>query len=159
MTLNKREYKMKLLDNIKEFIQYAQNLKGDEKSEAQLFIDRLFRAFGHGGIVEASGQLEARIKFRDGGRTKFADCLWSPNDSPGVLIEMKKKSFRNLDVAFDQAKDYWLNMEPERDIGPGAQKPRYIILCNFEKFRIYDYLNFVDEIPSPPVQEAARPTL
>ena len=134
-------------DQIREFINYAQNLKGDEKGEAQLFTDRLFRAFGHGGIIEANGILEARIKFHDTGRTKFADCLWSPSDSPGVLIEMKKKSVRNLEVAFDQAKDYWLNMEPERDIGPGAQKPRYIILCNFEKFRIYDYLNFVDEIP------------
>jgi len=100
-----------------------------------------------GGVIEAKGTLEARIKFNDTGRTKFADCLWSPNDSPGVLIEMKKKSVKNLDKAFDQAKDYWFNMEPERDIGPGAQKPRYIIICNFETFKIYDELNFVDEIP------------
>jgi len=40
---------MNRLNEIKEFIEYAQKLKGDEKSEAQLFTDRLFRAFGHGG--------------------------------------------------------------------------------------------------------------
>lgn len=137
---------MNNLNQIKEFIEYAKQLKGDEKGEAQLFVDRLFRAFGHGGIIEADGRLEARIKFRDTGRTKFADCLWSPVGQDGVLIEMKKKSIKNLDIHFEQAKNYWLNMIPERDIGPGTQKPRYIILCNFETFRIYDELNFVDEV-------------
>lgn len=138
---------MQQLQDIKKFIDYVNRLKGDEKSEAQLFLDRLFRAFGHGGIIEAEGTLEARIKFRDTGRTKFADCLWSPTGRDGVLIEMKKKSVKNLEVHFEQAKNYWLNMVPERDIGPGTQKPRYIILCNFETFLLYDQLNFVDEIP------------
>ena len=66
-----------------------------EKGEAQLFCDRLFRAFGHGGIIEANGSLEARIKFSSG-KTKFADCLWSPQGRSGVLIEMKKKSYKAL---------------------------------------------------------------
>ena len=134
---------MNRLNEIKEFIEYAQKLKGDEKGEAQLFTDRLFRAFGHGGIIEANGTLEARIKFRDSGRTKFADCLWSPNGRDGVLIEMKKKSIKNLEVHLQQATDYWMNIIPK----PGVQKPRYIILCNFETFRIYDEFTFVDEIP------------
>ena len=82
-------------ENLKEFIDYAAKLKGDEKGEAQLFCDRLFRAFGQGGIIEANGTLEARIKFSTG-KTKFADCLWSPSDRPGVLIEMKKKSENSL---------------------------------------------------------------
>lgn len=29
------------------FIDYAKSLKGDEKGEAQVFCDRLFKAFGH----------------------------------------------------------------------------------------------------------------
>ena len=133
-------------ETLQEFVSYANRLKGDEKGEAQLFCDRLFRAFGHGGIIEANGTLEARIKFSSTGRTKFADCLWSPPGQAGVLIEMKKKSVRNLETTFTQARDYWIEMNPEKVIGPGAQKPRYVILCNFERFLIYRDLTLVDDI-------------
>lgn len=131
---------------LQEFADFVKQLRGDEKSEAQLFCDRFFRAFGHGGIIEANGELEARIKFSDSGRTKFADCLWSPPGRDGVLIEMKSKAEKNLDAHFSQARDYWIEMNPEKVIGPGAQKPVYIILCNFERFLIYRQLSLVDEI-------------
>ena len=130
---------------LSDFVEYAKRLKGDEKGEAQLFCDRFFRAFGHGGIVEAHGALEARIKFETG-QTKFADCLWSPPGREGVLIEMKKRSIANLESHFPQVRDYWIEMNPEQIIGPGAQKPNYVILCNFERFLIYRQLSFVDEI-------------
>lgn len=132
-------------ETLKEFVDYASNLKGDEKGEAQLFCDRFFRAFGHGGLIEANGTLEARIKFQSG-KTKFADCLWSPPDRPGVLIEMKKKLETNLEKHFPQARNYWIEMNPEVVIGSGAQKPEYIILCNFDKFIIYRQLSLVDEV-------------
>ncbi len=132
--------------SLSEFIDYTKLLKGDEKGEAQLFCDRFFRAFGHGGIIEANGSLEARIKFISSGKTKFADCLWSPPGRDGVLIEMKKKSVKDLEFHFPQARDYWIEMNPEIVIGPGAQKPKYIILCNFERFLIYRQLSLVDDI-------------
>ena len=132
-------------DPLTEFVVFASSLKGDEKGEAQIFCDRFFRAFGHGGIIEANGQLEARIKFNEG-KTKFADCIWSPANRPGVLIEMKKKLEVNLEKHFPQARDYWIEMNPEKVLGKGAQKPEYIILCNFEKFIIYRYLVKVDEV-------------
>ena len=134
------------LQPLQDFVNYVRRLKGDEKGEAQLFCDRLFRAFGHGGIIEANGELETRIKFSETGRTKFADCLWSPNGKEGVLIEMKKRGEKNLESHFPQVRDYWIEMNPERVIGPGAQKPKYIILCNFDKFIIYKQLSKVDEI-------------
>ena len=56
---------------LQQFVEFTKRLKGDEKGEAQLFCDRFFRAFGHGGIIEANGALEARIKFNSG-KTKFA---------------------------------------------------------------------------------------
>ena len=31
----------------------SDHLKGDEKGEAQLFLDKFFRAFGHEGAIEA----------------------------------------------------------------------------------------------------------
>lgn len=132
-------------ESIEEFLKYVSTLKGDEKGEAQLFCDRLFRAFGHGGIVEANGTLEARIKFDVEKRTKFADCLWCPKGRSGVLIEMKKRSVKNLEVHFSQARDYWLNMDPNKVIGEGHEKPKYIIMCNFDEFIIYKDCQKVDD--------------
>ena len=132
---------------IEEFVSYVkENLTGDEKGQAQLFCDRLFRAFGHKGILEADGNLEVRVKEAKSEKIKFIDCLWSPAGKDGVLIEMKRKDIKNLESHFPQARDYWMNLVPTRDIGPGCRKPRYIVLCNFEKFIIYDELNKVDEV-------------
>lgn len=134
-------------DNIEEFVSYVKdNLTGDEKGQAQLFCDRLFRAFGHRGIMEADGNLEVRVKEAESEKTKFIDCLWSPKGKDGVLIEMKRKDIKNLESHFPQARDYWMNLIPSRDIGAGCRKPRYIVLCNFDKFIIYDELNKVDEV-------------
>ena len=58
-------------------VAYARTLKGDEKGEAQVFCDRLFQAFGHGGYKEAGATLEFRVK-GVGKATKFADLLWRP---------------------------------------------------------------------------------
>lgn len=133
--------------HIEEFVSYVKdNLTGDEKGQAQLFCDRLFRAFGHKGILEADGNLEVRVKEADSRSTKFIDCLWSPAGKDGVLIEMKRKDIRNLESHFPQARDYWVDLVPARDIGPGSRKPRYIVLCNFDKFIIYDEFNKVDEV-------------
>ena len=42
-----------------EFVDYVHKyIRGDEKGEAQVYCDRLFRAFGHPGIFEAGGTLE-----------------------------------------------------------------------------------------------------
>lgn len=49
-----------------EFAAYARSLKGDEKGEAQLFLDRFFRALGHTGIKEAGATLEFRIAKKPG---------------------------------------------------------------------------------------------
>lgn len=69
-----------------EFVAYVKTLRGDEKGEAQVFLDRLFRAFSRVGYKEAGATLEDRVKNTRGG-TSFADLVWKPI----VLIEMKKK--------------------------------------------------------------------
>jgi hypothetical protein len=62
-----------------EFVAWCQkHITGDEKGEAQIFLDRLFQAFGHGGIKDAGGSLEMRVSKRDTGGTAFADCVWKP---------------------------------------------------------------------------------
>ena len=74
----------KIHDDLTQFLEYAKTLSGDEKGEAQVFCDRLFRAFGHEGYKEAGAILEYRIKKGKG--TSFADLIWKPR----LLIEMKK---------------------------------------------------------------------
>lgn len=109
---------------IEEFVKYAGKLDGDERSEAQVFLDRLFIGFGHAGHKEAGATLEARIR-KANGATSFADLRWGDR----VLIEMKKRG-ENLQKHYPQAFEYWINAVPSR--------PRYVVLCNFDEFWVYD---------------------
>src|SRR5438552_7266642 len=97
------------------FVRYRREyLKGDEKGEAQVFLDRLFQAFGHGGVREAGATLEMRVARRDNRGTAFADLVWKPR----VLIEMKKAG-RDLSRDYRQALDYWIDAAPDR--------PEYVV--------------------------------
>jgi len=119
------ERKQRLL----EFVNWVrQHITGDEKGEAQIFLDRLFQAFGQKGILDVGGHPEFRIRKakEDGGGTAFADYVWKPF----VLIEMKKRG-EDLDRHYRQAFDYWIRLVPDR--------PRYVVLCNFDEFRVYDF--------------------
>ena len=116
--------------NIKEFIAFAATLQGDEKGESQIFLDRLFKAFGHAGVLEIGGQLEYRVRWNN--TTKFADLVWPKR----VLIEMKKRGER-LQKHYLQARDYWMNLTKDR--------ARYVILCNFDEFWIYDFDHQMNE--------------
>lgn len=117
----------KIVDDLNDFVAYASTLDGDEKGEAQVFCDRLFRAFGHEGYKEAGAILEYRIKKTSGKGTSFADLIWKPR----LLVEMKK-SGEKLQLHVRQAFDYWVNAVPNR--------PRYVVLCNFNEFWIYDLI-------------------
>ena len=88
---------------------------GDEKGEAQIFLDRLFQAFGQRGLREAGATLEMRVKRADAGGTAFADLVWKPV----VLIEMKRCG-TDLHQHYRQAFEYWTRLVPGR--------PRYVIL-------------------------------
>ncbi len=116
------------------FVQWAQaHITGDEKGQAQIFLDRLFIAFGHAGSLDVGGEPEFRIRksAEDGGGTSFADYVWKPV----VLIEMKKRG-EKLSRHYRQAFDYWTRLVPGR--------PRYVVLCNFDEFQIYDFETQMD---------------
>ena len=55
-----------LLSSFTQFGAFAHALQGDEKSEAPLFLDKFFRALGHGGVQEAGATLEFRIAKKPG---------------------------------------------------------------------------------------------
>lgn len=121
-----------VVQRIDEFLDYVNLLKGDEKGEAQVFCDRLFQAFGHMGYKEAGADLEYRIKNKSTGGTSFADLIWKPR----LLLEMKKRG-EKLYLHYKQAFDYWIHAVPNR--------PRYVILCNFDELWIYDFDKQIDE--------------
>lgn len=115
-----------LRESLQDFVRYrVEHLTGDEKGEAQLFLENLFRAFGHDGVRQAGATLEKRIKKRDNAGTAYADLEWKPR----VLIEMKKAG-RDLAKDYRQAFEYWIDLVPDR--------PQYVVLCNFDEFWVYD---------------------
>jgi hypothetical protein len=122
---------MSQVQAFREFVEYVGTLKGDEKCEAQVFCDKLFRAFGHAGYKEAGATLEERVKGK-GQRTKFADLVWRPR----LLIEMKSRG-EKLERHYSQAFEYWLQLVPYR--------PKYVVLCNFDEFWVYDFDSQLDD--------------
>ena len=96
-------------DKLAEFVTWVkQHLTGDEKGEAQIFLDHLFQALGWtGGLKEAGATLEMRVPKADAGGTAFADLVWKPV----VLIEMKKRGV-NLQPHLSQAFRYWERLCP-----------------------------------------------
>ena len=114
------------VERLQRFVAWAdQHITGDEKGEAQIFLDRLFQAFAQPGVKEVGAVYEKRIK-RKQGSTAFADLLWNPH----VLIEMKKRG-TDLTTAYRQAREYWFDAAPDR--------PRFVVLCNFDDFWVYEF--------------------
>ncbi|OCQ92934.1 restriction endonuclease subunit M [Nostoc sp. MBR 210] len=115
-------------ESLDKFVSFCQqHITGQEKKEAQTFLDRFFRAFGHEGALEAGASYEEAIKKGSKkGKTGFADLVWKPR----VLIEMKKRG-EDLSKHYSQAFDYWTRLVPQR--------PKYVILCNFDEFWIFDF--------------------
>ncbi|MBE9169202.1 class I SAM-dependent DNA methyltransferase [Pleurocapsales cyanobacterium LEGE 06147] len=120
--------------SLQDFVNYRwQYITGRERSQAQVFLERFFQAFGHQGALQAGAEYEVAIKKGSRkGKTGFADLVWKPR----VLIEMKKQG-EDLGKHYRQAFNYWTRIVPNR--------PRYVMLCNFDEFWIYDFDNQIDE--------------
>jgi hypothetical protein len=130
---------------MRHLVRYRQeHLTGDEKGEAQIFLEHLFQAFGHAGLREAGAVLEARVRRGSGRRrTSFADCVWKPR----VLIEMKRAR-EPLGRHYEQALEY-CRAVPDR--------PRYVVLCNFDEFWIYDFNHQIEEpVDRLPLEDLPR---
>ncbi|OCQ89158.1 restriction endonuclease subunit M [Limnothrix sp. PR1529] len=122
------------------FSEAAKVFRGDEKGEAQTFLNRFFAAFGYADAIAAGAVFETRVaKGSASGHTGFADLVWRSSDKPprpGVLFEMKKRG-EPLEKHRRQAFTYWERLVPNR--------PRYVVLCNFDWFWIYDFDTQIDE--------------
>lgn len=121
-----------------DFVQWCEDhITGDEKGQAQVFLDHLFRAFGQPGVLDVGANYEERVKKTQGG-TALADLVWKPH----ILIEMKKRG-ADVATAYQQAFAYWPRLVPGR--------PHYVVLCNFDALWVYDVDMQVDE----PVDQVA----
>ena len=69
----------------------AKHITGDEKGEAQIFLDRLFQAFGQPGCLDVGGMTEFRIRKadEDGGGTAWR-FIERPVTRPTPCCMMRK---------------------------------------------------------------------
>ena len=106
----------------------AAHTTGDEKGEAQTFIDRLFMAFGQRGARDVGGTFEERIRqlFDEHARTGFADYVWKPI----VLIEMKKQWIEQRGPTSPATASR--RSRTGRTSPPAARAS--VVLCNFDQF-------------------------
>ena len=98
-------------------------LEEREDAEAQTFWNEFFEVFGVTRRRVAS--FEHPIKKPDNSQG-YADLLWK-----GVLLVEHKSRGKDLDTAYEQAKDYFPGLKD-------VELPRYIIVSDFAKFRVYD---------------------
>lgn len=138
---------MDIKQRLDEFITWwREYITGDEKSEAQTFLDHFVQALGHPGALEV-GRYEERVRRKRNGKTavSYADYVMHKR----ALIEMKKRG-ENLAHHYDQLEDYWKQLEA---------KPRYAILCNFDEIWIYAFpTQFYEPIDRIKISELSQRT-
>ncbi|MCS6267458.1 MAG: class I SAM-dependent DNA methyltransferase [Vampirovibrio sp.] len=124
-------------DQLTTFAHWAKtHIKGDERADAQTFLNHFFQAFGYEGVHEAGGRFEVPTEKASLNDNKgFFDCLFKDV----AIFEMKGKG-KPLNNHYNQLQKYWMRCTP---------KPKLAILCNFDEFWIYDFNIQMDE----PVQK------
>ncbi len=117
------------------FVERWRDYSGTEKSEAQTFLNQLFECYG-------SDRRELGAEFEFFAPTAgFMDLHW-----PGMaLVEMKAPSVE-LRVAQGQVERYW-RASSDRSVGRPAA--RWIVICNFRRFQIWEFGRY----PDAPVAE------
>jgi len=94
-----------------------------EDAEAKSFWDDFFNIFGISRRRVAT--FEQQVKKIDA-KTGFIDLLWK-----GVILIEHKSRGKDLDRAYQQAKDYFPGLKDK-------ELPRYILVSDFENFRLFD---------------------
>jgi hypothetical protein len=69
--------------SLQDFVDWsAAHIKGDEKGEAQIFLDHLFRAFGQKGSLDVGGTVE--------------NCSQAPTSKPAVERTVHTSRWQSL---------------------------------------------------------------
>jgi hypothetical protein len=118
MTLSWNEIKDRALHFSKEWADTS-----NEEADAKPFLIEFFEVFGISR--KRVSTFEHKVKKLDESNG-YIDLLWKGT----ILIEMKSRG-KNLDKAYQQAIDYTHGLKQH-------ELPKYILICDFEKFRLYD---------------------
>ncbi|WPF88954.1 DNA methyltransferase [Cyanobacterium aponinum AL20118] len=104
---------------------FSQEWQGEisEKAESQSFWNDFFNVFGISRRRVAT--FEESVK-KLGNKQGFIDLFWK-----GVILIEHKSRGKNLDKAYQQAIDYFPNLQE-------FELPKYILVSDFERFRLYD---------------------
>ena len=94
-----------------------------EKGETQSFYNDFFDVFGVARRRVARFEQHVK-KLNDA--SGYIDLFW-----PGMLLVEQKSAGRSLTNALDQAGEYF-------DALPDSQKPRYLLVSDFQNFELYD---------------------
>ena len=105
---------------------FAKEWEGEtsERAEAQSFWNDFFHVFGKKRRSVAVYEQKAK-RFTGSARGRI-DVFW-----PGVMLAEHKSAGVDLDIAFDQATDYFAGLTE-------AEKPRYVLVSDFRRFRLHD---------------------
>lgn len=95
----------------------------NEEADAKPFLVEFFNVFGISS--KRVSTFEHRVKKLDD-KDGYIDLLWKGT----ILIEMKSRG-KNLNKAFEQAKDYLHGLKEH-------ELPKYILISDFENFRLHD---------------------
>jgi len=106
-------------------IKFSKEWEGEtnENAEAKSFWDGFFHIFGISRRRVAT--FEKSVK-KAGGEQGFVDLFWK-----GTLLVEHKSKGKNLDKAYNQAKDYFPGLKE-------SELPKYIFVSDFENFVLYD---------------------
>jgi hypothetical protein len=118
MALSWNEIKDRALNFSKEWADTS-----NEEADAKPFLVEFFNVFGISS--KRVSTFEHRVKKLDDS-DGYIDLLWKGM----ILIEMKSRG-KNLDKAYQQAKDYTHGLKQH-------ELPKYILISDFENFRLYD---------------------
>ncbi len=104
---------------------FAKEYENDssEDAEAKTFWDDFFNVFDIARRRVATFETAVR---KTGNKQGFIDLLWK-----GVILVEHKSRGKDLDKAYQQAKDYFPGL---KDI----DLPKYILVSDFQRFRLYD---------------------
>ncbi len=95
----------------------------NEEADAKPFLVEFFNVFGISSKKVATFEHKVKkLNEADG----YIDLLWKGT----ILVEMKSRG-KNLDKAYQQAKDYLHGLKQH-------ELPKYILISDFETFRLYD---------------------
>ncbi|WP_438978705.1 class I SAM-dependent DNA methyltransferase [Polynucleobacter sp.] len=104
----------------------------EEKQYAQQFMRDFYACFG---LSKSSASMFEKKVLKFGNTRGFIDSF-----IPGVLLVEQKTTGENLYKAYEQALDYAMAITNE------FEKPKYILVCDFQTFHLYN-LHSLDKEP------------